>query len=285
MVEGEGDDACMCVSARWLTHLEERALGADGQPFKPRAAAPAAAAAAEGQDAAANGRAANGPPAENGGRARSSDGQTQLRGEDGGPRGGGGNGSGSDSGHSPEPPAAPTAVGGAGGSGERLGLVLDWVYGSIVCTAEKAHDAAKRGLGTYIPTACDAHRLLLLALEEHFLLDTRGRQARAHMSELVKARVAVQRVWQEHSGGAAPVPSPTPKQRQLAGGGGGENEANWGPDLPTPLMLEMLRRESLMARAKVHLLAFEQVSNARARSTHVWGRLRGRLVSCFSGWE
>ena len=29
----------------------------------------------------------------------------------------------------------------------RLGLVLEWVYGTIVSTAEKARDGAKRSLG------------------------------------------------------------------------------------------------------------------------------------------
>lgn len=30
----------------------------------------------------------------------------------------------------------------------RMGLVLEWVYGTIVSTAEKARDGAKRALGT-----------------------------------------------------------------------------------------------------------------------------------------
>ena len=30
----------------------------------------------------------------------------------------------------------------------RMGLVLEWVYGTIVSTAEKARDGAKRTLGT-----------------------------------------------------------------------------------------------------------------------------------------
>lgn len=31
----------------------------------------------------------------------------------------------------------------------RLGLVLEWVYGTIVSTAEKARDGAKRALGEH----------------------------------------------------------------------------------------------------------------------------------------
>ena len=35
----------------------------------------------------------------------------------------------------------------------RMGLVLEWVYGTIVSTAEKARDGAKRALGE-LPTFC-----------------------------------------------------------------------------------------------------------------------------------
>jgi hypothetical protein len=41
------------------------------------------------------------------------------------------------------------------------GLVLEWVYGSIVSTAEKARDGAKRCLGMQPPTAADAHLTLV----------------------------------------------------------------------------------------------------------------------------
>ena len=59
------------------------------------------------------------------------------------------------------------------------GLVLEWVYGSIVSTAEKARDGAKRNLGSYLPAATDAHHALLRALEEQYVWETRVTQARA----------------------------------------------------------------------------------------------------------
>ena len=49
----------------------------------------------------------------------------------------------------------------AGEDPHHNGLVLEWVYGSIVSTAEKARDGAKRCLGSYIPAAVDAHNMLL----------------------------------------------------------------------------------------------------------------------------
>lgn len=33
-LEGKGDGLCLCVSERWMEHLEERILDADGQPRK-----------------------------------------------------------------------------------------------------------------------------------------------------------------------------------------------------------------------------------------------------------
>ena len=41
------------------------------------------------------------------------------------------------------------------------GLVLEWVFGSIVSTAEKARDGAKRCIGNYMPLASDAYAMLL----------------------------------------------------------------------------------------------------------------------------
>lgn len=46
----------------------------------------------------------------------------------------------------------------AGEDPSRLGLVLEWVYGSIVATAEKARDCAKRPLGSKPPSAEQVRR-------------------------------------------------------------------------------------------------------------------------------
>jgi hypothetical protein len=44
--------------------------------------------------------------------------------------------------------------------------VLEWVYGTIVSTAEKARDGAKRALGGNVPAPEEGHFALLRALEE-----------------------------------------------------------------------------------------------------------------------
>ena len=50
----------------------------------------------------------------------------------------------------------------------RLGLVLEWVYGTIVSTAEKARDGAKRSLGKSAPAVTLYHPCILLASRKLF---------------------------------------------------------------------------------------------------------------------
>eukprot|EP01025_Chloroclados_australasicus_P065657 TRINITY_DN8944_c1_g1_i2.p1 TRINITY_DN8944_c1_g1~~TRINITY_DN8944_c1_g1_i2.p1 ORF type:complete len:1698 (-),score=169.93 TRINITY_DN8944_c1_g1_i2:1184-6277(-) len=49
---------------------------------------------------------------------------------------------------------------------DHVGLLLEWIFGSIVSTAEKAREGAKRMLGNQIPDAMAAFRTLLTGLEE-----------------------------------------------------------------------------------------------------------------------
>ena len=49
----------------------------------------------------------------------------------------------------------------AGEDPHQCGLVLEWVFGSIVSTAEKARDGAKRCLGSVPPSAAEAHATLV----------------------------------------------------------------------------------------------------------------------------
>ncbi|PNH08218.1 hypothetical protein TSOC_005222 [Tetrabaena socialis] len=77
----------------------------------------------------------------------------------------------------------------AGEDPPHSGLVLEWVYGSIVSTAEKARDGAKRALGMQAPTASDANQVLLRALDEHLSWETRARQCRELLNEMLKSRL------------------------------------------------------------------------------------------------
>ena len=71
-----------------------------------------------------------------------------------------------------------------------MGLVLEWVYGTIVSTAEKARDGAKRALGelaTHIEWACKVY----LALQPVNLLVTEWKTIRPVLSYLVSELAAV----------------------------------------------------------------------------------------------
>ncbi len=84
------------------------------------------------------------------------------------------------------------------------GLVLEWVYGSIVSTAEKARDGAKRSLGSYMPMANEAHHALLRALEEQQIWETRLVQARHLLQEMLKSRLEAAELSKQYD--IRPVP-------------------------------------------------------------------------------
>lgn len=176
----------------------------------------------------------------------------------------------------------------------RNGLVLEWVYGSIVSTAEKARDGAKRMLGGWIPHAADAHHTLLRALEEYWLWEVRGRQAKDLMSEMLKSRIEAQELAKHYD--IAPIPPKPPTEPAVAGAGvtsgedglgaglnsedalvpsststtllaaGGSVGAGaavtgspQGAPLPDHVVVAMLRREALLTKAKLHHLLFEHL--------------------------
>lgn len=58
----------------------------------------------------------------------------------------------------------------------RMGLVLEWVYGSIVSTAEKSRDGAKRQLGLHPPTTQQAYQNLIGCLEDQAVWEQRAKQ-------------------------------------------------------------------------------------------------------------
>jgi hypothetical protein len=65
-----------------------------------------------------------------------------------------------------------------------MGLVLEWVYGTIVSTAEKARDGAKRQLGLRPPTAQAAFDALLRCLEEQATWEQRARASKELLNQV-----------------------------------------------------------------------------------------------------
>lgn len=69
-----------------------------------------------------------------------------------------------------------------------MGLVLEWVYGSIVSTAEKSRDGAKRQLGLRPPTAQQAYENLILALQDQATWEQRAKNAKALLNDILRSR-------------------------------------------------------------------------------------------------
>lgn len=150
------------------------------------------------------------------------------------------------------------------------GLVLEWVYGSIVSTAEKARDGAKRSLSSQVPTAADAYATLNRALEEHFCWETRGKQCKELLAELLKSRMEAGEISKQYD------IRPLPKKDAPGSSGGAADGADGAAaddsssssaatgagsstPLPDEVVLFMLRREALLTRSKLHNLVFEHL--------------------------
>jgi len=72
----------------------------------------------------------------------------------------------------------------------RTGLALEWVYGTIVSTAEKARDSAKRPLGSSAPGPEAALAYLSRALEEQERLEKGVAACKALAAEMLAGRRA-----------------------------------------------------------------------------------------------
>ncbi|GLI67376.1 hypothetical protein VaNZ11_011557 [Volvox africanus] len=157
------------------------------------------------------------------------------------------------------------------------GLVLEWVYGSIVSTAEKARDGAKRCLGMSPPTAVDAHMLLVRALEEQLSWETRAKQCKDLLSEMLKSRLEATEITRQGydlrpqpkrdlPGMGGEVGQPSPMPLMLEDGTSSSLGVFTGMEskpLPDELILFMLRREALLTRAKLHFLIFEHLTQEK----------------------
>ncbi|GAB4814795.1 hypothetical protein N2152v2_001841 [Parachlorella kessleri] len=164
----------------------------------------------------------------------------------------------------------------------RMGLVLEWVYGTIVSTAEKARDGAKRALGSRIPQVEPAHEQLVTHLRDLAAWDARARAARELLAEMVASRKEATQMVARHN--IKPYQPPEKKaadeqqQQQLAApeDAAREAEAAVGAGalpgappaaeddyLPDAVVLSMLRREVLLTRAKLHYLGYQQLMAER----------------------
>lgn len=127
----------------------------------------------------------------------------------------------------------------------RMGLVLEWVYGSIVSTAEKAREAAKRPLGLRVPTASTAHEALVKALDDQRHWEDRAKTSKALLNRMLKSRLESDKLGKLYDLG--------PQPRNEAGEVLPPEEAT----LPDEVIVKMLGREVLLTEAKLHVLNYE----------------------------
>ena len=155
------------------------------------------------------------------------------------------------------------------------GLVLEWVYGTIVSTAEKARDCARKRLGPHTPTRVAAGDALAAALRAQADRDARVTDSTQLLRDVLTCR---RRVWEDREGGhdvspvAAGVPVPVaggaPAAAAFAAAAaaaasrapvpGAPASTPLPPGAPPPpdaVLARAARREVLLTRAKLAVLA------------------------------
>ena len=78
------------------------------------------------------------------------------------------------------------------------GLVLEWVYGSIVPTAEKARDSAHRALSAQLAPAEEALLALMTALGDQAQWELRLQEARSTLAEVLRTRREAHELARHH---------------------------------------------------------------------------------------
>ncbi|KAL3153768.1 hypothetical protein ABBQ32_013356 [Trebouxia sp. C0010 RCD-2024] len=146
----------------------------------------------------------------------------------------------------------------------RMGLVLEWVYGTIVSTAEKARDGAKRALGMQPPTVDQAHEQLIGALQDMQSWEARAKTAKELLNDMLKSR----REAAELATKFDIRPNPTgrtglPHNALMAIDGQEDSFAKESEELPDSVIIALLKREHLLTRAKLNALYYEHITGER----------------------
>mmetsp|Transcript_9701 Transcript_9701/g.26290 ORF Transcript_9701/g.26290 Transcript_9701/m.26290 type:complete len:665 (+) Transcript_9701:145-2139(+) len=135
------------------------------------------------------------------------------------------------------------------------GLVLEWVYGSIVSTAEKARDGARRALGNIVTPPEEGHLALLRALEEQQAWESKLQQAKNLLAEMLKSRVEAAEMSAKYNISAVPKNAKA-------------EDVVVDDSIPDHAIIAMLRREILLTKAKLHYLVFEHLQQERTLRTY-----------------
>jgi hypothetical protein len=136
---------------------------------------------------------------------------------------------------------------------DRVGLVLDWVYGSIVSTAEKSRDAAWKQLGRSPPDVVLVYETFLKGLLEQYLLEKKRKKAKCYLEEMVRSR----KLNQELAEQVMEMQQEQMEANKMVSTNPSEDLSDF---LPDHIIHEMLKREKLLTDSKLYALRFEQES-------------------------
>lgn len=153
---------------------------------------------------------------------------------------------------------------------KRLGLVLEWVYGTIVSTAEKARDAARRSLASQPPSPELAVDALVGALNEQTMWEARAKESRELLAQMLASRKEMAELAEKHDMRAVTPPPRGPAAAAAAREGepaapadaNGDGSAP-SPELPDHVYITVLKREALLTAAKLHFLSYEHQAAQR----------------------
>jgi len=168
--------------------------------------------------------------------------------------------------------------------------VLEWVYGTIVSTAEKARDGAKRQLGLRPPTAQGAFDALLHCLEEQHNWEQRAKASKELLNQMLRSRKEADELNKAYnlqsaagsSSGSNNASSPVPGDSVEGAAGEASSSSGSPPHLPDVVILKMLKREALLTSAKLHALTSDMwdcqrtLGRVRSQIRHV----RMCIISC-----
>jgi hypothetical protein len=173
-----------------------------------------------------------------------------------------------------------------------MGLVLEWVFGSIVSTAEKARDGAKRQLGLRPPSAQQAHKNLVQCLEQQAELEARAKASKDLLNAMLNSRKEADELGKQYDMKVPADPAAAACGTGDAAEGGANGAAAAANDasaMPDAVIVKILAREVLLTTAKLCALDFENMSNTRnlhnlkSQIRHVGSIKRSRQAACRAG--
>jgi len=158
---------------------------------------------------------------------------------------------------------------------QQFGLVLEWVYGTIVATAEKARDCAHRSLGMSLPNAEGAVAFLKGCLEDQAILEGQAKEARELMDDMVNSRKVGSELALKY-GQSTLIPKRVVAMKVVADSSDNgkvdaqeEHAVAAAAPLPDEIILAALEREKLLTQAKLFSMKMEhQAQQRRLRSVH-----------------